>query len=361
MSFSDPSQCYDQSWHDGTFYPSDYNSTNHAEAPGGNHGQIMWANVTFSGTAVYVYTILAHTSNSPDGASDMTFFIDGEKVGSFAQQPDNSTEYTYNALVYHNTNLSAQSHDLSIQLGLLGYKSLLMLDSIVYTSLDTGSSKKPHVGAIVGGAVGGVLAVLIAAMIFLYLRRRKARNGQYAIGEVIPVFDGFNSSAGLSGAGPGAGADSRLPAMAAIGTGISKRQKMQQSQAHVVGGAKNSALPSTSATSTSRSSTIPQSSVNPTSTTSSGGEHDDALRERIRALETLVVRMHENGASAAANAGLEGDPEEGTAPPDYFSHSGDPEGGGNPSAPAGANGAAMPAGMAPRPNQEKGRPRVLVS
>lgn len=86
------------------------------------------------GTAVYVNCVLARTLSGPTGFSDMSFFIDGELVGAFLKAAPGVDGYDYNVTVYSNTSLSAGLHTLIIQNGHInGNKSLLILDSVVYT------------------------------------------------------------------------------------------------------------------------------------------------------------------------------------------------------------------------------------
>ncbi|KAI8983377.1 hypothetical protein BD414DRAFT_490726 [Trametes punicea] len=107
-------------WHDGT---TQANST-----------QLLTAAVRFEGVAVYVYCIVTRSSTSPDGNSDMTFFLDGDEVGQFVRPPDGNATYEYNVPVYVNQSLAAGAHELAIVNGhLLGNKSLILLDYIVYT------------------------------------------------------------------------------------------------------------------------------------------------------------------------------------------------------------------------------------
>ena len=86
------------------------------------------------GTGIYVYCIVAHTESSPDGNSDMTFFIDGEAVGSFQLPPTGEAVYDYNILVYANSSITSGVHTFALQNGRAGgAKSLVLLDYIVYT------------------------------------------------------------------------------------------------------------------------------------------------------------------------------------------------------------------------------------
>lgn len=82
---------------------------------------------------MYVYCIIAHSSTSPDGNSDMVFAIDGQTVGTYKLAPTGQTTYDYNVLVYGNSSISSGLHTLTVQNGEVGgAKSLILLDYIVY-------------------------------------------------------------------------------------------------------------------------------------------------------------------------------------------------------------------------------------
>lgn len=185
----DPSQVYNHTWHDGTF------NRNAGSNPSPN--AVLLASVPFFGNAVYVYCILSESESSP--ASDMSFFIDMEQVGTFTQQPLGQSGFQYNVLVYSNTSLPSTDHTLTIQNGHVGgNKSLILLDYVVYsyddgthvnttaavpkpqsdTSEPTSSSNKSRV---VGAVLGTLFALLFLGLAFVAYRRYK--KGQ----PIIPV------------------------------------------------------------------------------------------------------------------------------------------------------------------------------
>jgi hypothetical protein len=68
----------------------------------------------------------------------MTFFIDGEQVGTFVKTPPGTAGYDYGVLVYSNTSLKGGSHTIRIDNGHRdGAKSLVLLDRIIYRSVAT--------------------------------------------------------------------------------------------------------------------------------------------------------------------------------------------------------------------------------
>ncbi|OCH86684.1 hypothetical protein OBBRIDRAFT_737541 [Obba rivulosa] len=122
----DPSDAYLNTWHDSTFYPQPGISPE-PNVP-------TTATITFNGTALYVYCMIAHSSVSPDGNTDMTFMIDNEIVGGYAEAPTGQMSYDYNILVYSNDALVPGFHTFTLINGHVnGNKSLVLLDYAMYT------------------------------------------------------------------------------------------------------------------------------------------------------------------------------------------------------------------------------------
>ena len=66
----------------------------------------------------------------------MSFFLDGNLVGSYRQLPTGDATYEYNVPVYVNTSLPPGNHTIEIQNGqpnLSKTDSTILLDYIVYT------------------------------------------------------------------------------------------------------------------------------------------------------------------------------------------------------------------------------------
>ncbi|KAJ3817479.1 hypothetical protein F5880DRAFT_1492860 [Lentinula raphanica] len=116
-----------RTWHESTFTPNG-NGKDDSNAP-------LFANLTFTGSAVYVFCALAESSVSPNGNSDMAFYIDGQLNGTFvkpAQGINNS--YEYQSLVYSIDSLVPGKHTLSLQNGYTNSnESLVILDYIVFS------------------------------------------------------------------------------------------------------------------------------------------------------------------------------------------------------------------------------------
>ncbi|KAJ3935120.1 MAG: hypothetical protein NXY57DRAFT_554765 [Lentinula lateritia] len=97
------------------------------------------ANITFNGTAVYVFCIMLNSATYPIfGASDISFHMDGAPVSTYQNSPtENLDTYTYNVPVFAMPSLKYGTHSLMIQNGVAnGTDALILLDYIVYTADD---------------------------------------------------------------------------------------------------------------------------------------------------------------------------------------------------------------------------------
>ncbi|KAL5528883.1 hypothetical protein ACEPAG_4857 [Sanghuangporus baumii] len=174
---------YNGTWTDGTFFPE-------GTGMNGLSGQIISASVPFIGTAVYVQAILTGSITSPDGNSDFTFYIDNVTSGVFQRAPNGDNAYHFGQTIFSKTGLSDSLHTITIESGRAGNKSLVLLDSIIYTkqvqqnstsnpdnssSSQSGSSSS-NIGIIIGPVVGGVIVAGAILVLLFFLRRR--RQGQ---------------------------------------------------------------------------------------------------------------------------------------------------------------------------------------
>lgn len=119
----DPGQVFDGTWHDATHY--------------GQKGTNISVQVDFTGTAVYMYNILINIAPGTKTTSLtlLHFYLDGDQVGTFTHDRDNTTKVIYNALVYKNTSLSNTPHSLRAEAS--GSETILFLfDYVIYTVED---------------------------------------------------------------------------------------------------------------------------------------------------------------------------------------------------------------------------------
>ncbi|KAJ7275496.1 hypothetical protein B0H12DRAFT_263635 [Mycena haematopus] len=176
-------------YHNSTFSP---NSGSFPNVP-------LTATVQFN--AVYVYCAL---SRSPNANADMTFFLDGVVVGNFTQTPIGTAGFDYDVLVYANPSILPGAHTLTLQNGHQnGVESVMILDSIVYTSDSSGTAAAPQQAPSASyttsasstassrrgpsGATVAVVSVLVVALVVILMvlgvclyRRRRRRRGVYA-------------------------------------------------------------------------------------------------------------------------------------------------------------------------------------
>ncbi|KAI0756231.1 hypothetical protein C8Q80DRAFT_1115816 [Daedaleopsis nitida] len=124
----DPSKVYRGTWHDTTSHYTENNPSS--------------VSLQFTGTAVYVYNIMANIVPKATTFTGLRFTLDGAAVGSFTHIPTETTEYQYNVLVYMNNSLKNMEHTLQMwtEAGPEQDASLSLFDYAVYTSLDSNSS-----------------------------------------------------------------------------------------------------------------------------------------------------------------------------------------------------------------------------
>ena len=93
-------------------------------------------NTVTSGSAIYVYGILSHSTRGAYGAPDLSFSIDVSLTRQFSLTPSGPDGvYSYNQTLLSAEELDDGPHKLVLQNGHFGGAySLLLLDYIVYTS-----------------------------------------------------------------------------------------------------------------------------------------------------------------------------------------------------------------------------------
>ncbi|KAM5534419.1 hypothetical protein V8D89_011886 [Ganoderma adspersum] len=115
----DMSQIYLSTWHEATH-----------EAGGGE----TTITVSFTGTTVYVYHIVANSIPDVTTLTKLSFVLDGDVVGEYDHTPDSSGTILYNVPVFVSTGLANTGHTLVIRGE--GLESLLLFDYVMYTSED---------------------------------------------------------------------------------------------------------------------------------------------------------------------------------------------------------------------------------
>ncbi|KAI0925187.1 hypothetical protein AcW2_005867 [Taiwanofungus camphoratus] len=191
-----PLNAFYHTWHDSTYAPT--------LRPG-----IPTITLLFSGTAIYIFCIVPTTSpfnSEVETGMQLIFTLDNQPAGQFVHDPDNSSvfDYAYNFPVYVNESLAIPlpgiQHNLTIQsflVNLFDYAIYTTPEEDVATTMTptsgisttvspnitiipssepTGtvsprSSSHTPIGAVIGGAVGGTLA--LAALLLLAFTYRR--------------------------------------------------------------------------------------------------------------------------------------------------------------------------------------------
>ena len=112
------SHAFDSTWHDSTYYGTEDND-------------IVIA-FNFTGSAIYIYHILANTVPQTATLTNLEFYIDGGVVGNFTHEPDIKSDILYDIPVYTNVSIPNGSHAVEIRPA-QGKKSLLLFDYAAYT------------------------------------------------------------------------------------------------------------------------------------------------------------------------------------------------------------------------------------
>ena len=114
----DISRAFDKTWHDSTY------------CVGGPERNIS---LHFTGTAVYVFALLANQIWATTTMTNLTFYLDEAFAGRFLHVPDNSTDFRYNASIFSMDGLRNIPHHFEIRMGGPS-ASPLLFDYAVYTA-----------------------------------------------------------------------------------------------------------------------------------------------------------------------------------------------------------------------------------
>lgn len=193
----DPSLAYNQTWTGMTI--------NQTTSVLGGGTQL---NLTFDGTAIYVYHIIPAMNDFSENTFGISYSLDGEQPMLQAYGKGPHTQY--NQLAYSREGLSPSTHVLGLTIGDPGLPQMFF-DYAVYTTDDgtTGSytaempatsgtssvsypktsstpssmdqasassTKKANLAAVVGGTAGGIVLLACLGGIYLFRRRRVSRS-----------------------------------------------------------------------------------------------------------------------------------------------------------------------------------------
>ncbi|KAF5389263.1 hypothetical protein D9757_003536 [Collybiopsis confluens] len=160
-----------------------YNYTLHKAKSIASDGALsLFANITFTGSAVYVFGALAGAPSTTPSTL-IGFYIDGQLINNFTS-PEQimSSPSAYNVSLFSKTGLGDGEHILNIA---DGPDSLVLLDYIVYTTEDENtlpsSSSSPlplsHVTAkvVATAVIVPIVAFLLSVIAFCVYRRRRQR------------------------------------------------------------------------------------------------------------------------------------------------------------------------------------------
>ncbi|KAI9060633.1 hypothetical protein FKP32DRAFT_1577745, partial [Trametes sanguinea] len=116
-SVVDPKQTFRRTWSDSTYKP-------------GQPDHVI--NVSFTGTAVYVYNLIVNTIPEITTMTNLSFSIDGTYMAQYIHNPDATSLVLYNVSVFSHTQLTNRTHLLEMRASGLS-ESLILFDYIVYT------------------------------------------------------------------------------------------------------------------------------------------------------------------------------------------------------------------------------------
>ncbi|KAI0673885.1 hypothetical protein C8Q78DRAFT_989965 [Trametes maxima] len=117
---------FNGTWHDSTRNPNDAES--------------HYITANFTGTAVYVYNIIA---NQVPFDTNLRFTLDGSVVGQYSHDSEGSTDFQYNTLVFERTGLPNTNHTIAIEAIRGDHPSAILFDRIIYTFEEVSEAPQP--------------------------------------------------------------------------------------------------------------------------------------------------------------------------------------------------------------------------
>ncbi|RPD64606.1 hypothetical protein L226DRAFT_40164 [Lentinus tigrinus ALCF2SS1-7] len=119
----DPSQTFDGTWHDTSHHTTD--------------SQPRFMQVKFTGTAVYVFNVLANANLDTSTTTSLQFTLDGTEDGTFLHTPSGSPNPVFSAVVYSRDGLDNTEHTLKMQ-ATDTPDSVILFDFILFTVPEQG-------------------------------------------------------------------------------------------------------------------------------------------------------------------------------------------------------------------------------
>ena len=116
---ADVNRAFEKTWHDSTYHV-------------GEPERII--SMQFTGSAVYVFTLLANQIHATTTFTNLTFYLDGGLVGNFIHEPDSSASILYNVSVFGLLGISNKPHEFEIRMGGGPKDSLILFDYVIYTT-----------------------------------------------------------------------------------------------------------------------------------------------------------------------------------------------------------------------------------
>ncbi|KAH9897631.1 hypothetical protein C8Q73DRAFT_364880 [Cubamyces lactineus] len=124
----DVSRAIEQTWHDSTYHP-------------GQPDRVI--TVSFTGTAVYVYNLIANNVQYTTTLTNLSFSMDGTFMQQYTHTPDaGEAQILYSVPVFSHTNLPNQPHTLEIRANGPS-ASLILFDALIYTVPDEPTTTNP--------------------------------------------------------------------------------------------------------------------------------------------------------------------------------------------------------------------------
>lgn len=187
---------YQGSWHDGSHWHGD---------------PTMSATVSFKGTAVYVYGIKGHGDSF--SATDLTFQIDGNTVGTFSQPDIDGQGWEYHFQFFKAENLSPTTHTLTILNGVNNKAaiSLLLLDYIAYQPVQDTTTTTTQ-GSNIASGKGGTTTVATTATTTATTTLRNSNTSTTTTKSTTATTANSNSSTPLFPSTPGGNSQTTVTA-----------------------------------------------------------------------------------------------------------------------------------------------------